>query len=470
MIKRLFLSYFILSFLFISAQEKKSYKIEIKIKGLEDSVLYLASYYGDKTLLLDTAEKKGKYNYLFEGKNILNGGIYIIAGQEKNSIFEFLISDSQDIKFESDLNKLVERMKVKGSNENALFFDYLAFTNLQSTRLIEYKINLEKYSGISDSISSLRGKIQSIENQNIEYRESIIEAYPEAFISELFKTMRLPTSDLQQSIKTKQDSNKFLRNYKKKYWDNFNFDDDRLLRTPIFQNKLDDYFKNIAHPELDSLKKDIDDFFNKMNPKSELYKHSLWYLTLMFDNSQRMGYEAILVHFADNYYRKEKADWMHPQLSKNIIEEANKRRNALIGKQAPNLIMLDLDSNPVSLYAIDKSFTIVYFWDPDCQVCKVETSKLNDFYNQYAKSLNLEVFAVCTLPDLGIMKNYIAKNKLNWINVNGHHSYTNNFHELYNIYSIPGIFILNKEKTIIAKQLKTEQILPFIKFYQENVK
>lgn len=470
MIKRLFLSYFILSFLFISAQEKKSYKIEIKIKGLEDSVLYLVSYYGDKTLLIDTAEKKGKYNYLLEGKNNLNGGIYVIAGQEKNSIFDFLISDSQDIKFESDLNKLVERMKVKGSNENALFFDYLAFTNLQSTRLKEYKINLEKYSGISDSIISLRGKIQSIENHTIEYRESIIEAYPEAFISELFKTMRLPTSNLQQSIKTKQDSIQFLRNYKKKYWDNFNFDDDRLLRTPIFQNKLDDYFKNIAHPELDSLKNDIDDFFNKMNPKSELYKHSLWYLTLMFDNLQRMGYEAILVHFADNYYRKEKADWMHPQLSKNIIEEANKRRNALIGKQAPNLIMLDLDSNPVSLYAIDKSFTIVYFWDPDCQVCKVETPKLNDFYNQYAKSLNLEVFAVCTLPDLEIMKNYIVKNKLNWINVNGHHSYTNNFHELYNTYSIPGIFILNKDKTIIAKQLKTEQILPFIKFYQENVK
>ena len=127
MTKHLYIVLLLFSFLSISAQNKKNYKIELKVKGVEDSVLYLANYYGDKTFLVDTALRKGKNNYLFEGKNWLNGGIYIIVGEKKNTIFEFLISDSQYLKFNSDINNLIEEMKVKGSNENALFFDYLAF-------------------------------------------------------------------------------------------------------------------------------------------------------------------------------------------------------------------------------------------------------------------------------------------------------------------------------------------------------
>ncbi len=65
MMKRLFTILLLFSVIFLSAQEKQSYKIDLKIKGLEDSVLYLAYYYGDKTFLIDTALKKGKNNYLF---------------------------------------------------------------------------------------------------------------------------------------------------------------------------------------------------------------------------------------------------------------------------------------------------------------------------------------------------------------------------------------------------------------------
>lgn len=466
MIKRLFTLLLLFSFLALSAQNKKNYKIELKIKGIEDSVLYLANYYGDKTILVDTAVRKGKNNYLFEGKKRLDGGIYIVVGEKKNTVFEFLISDSQYLKFDSDMDNLIEKMEVKGSNENSLFFDYLAYSNIQFKQLKKYQQQIKNLNPNHDSIPIINKKIEELNSDIVEYKEAIIEAYPDTFISHFFLAMKSP-KNANQSNTTKEDSIQAFRNYKKHYWDYINFDDDRLIRTPVFHNKLDYYFKAIAHPAPDSLINEIDDFLNRLDEKSELYEHSLWYLTLRFDQTNRMGYDAILVHFAENYYAKGKAPWLNVGVLKNIMDEARKRNNSLIGKQGPNLVMQDLNLTPISMYSIEKNYTILYFWDPKCGHCKEETPKLIEFYKQNTKKLDLEVFAICADTNMQAMRTYITEHKLDWINVNGPRSYTQNFHELYNVYTTPFIFVLDENKKIIAKQIKSDQLLDFINNYEK---
>lgn len=467
MIKRILLLSFLVSCLFSAAQDKKNYKIDIKIKGIEDSVLYLANYYGEKTFLVDTAKRKGKSSYVFEGKEQLEGGIYIVVGQTKNSIFEFLIADSWNMKFDSEEDNLIEKMKVKGSNENALFFDYLAFTNIQFTQLKSFQKRLSALDESSDSIQIINEKIALLNSDIVDYKEAIIEAYPDAFLAHFFLAMKSPQIEYKAKA-SKQDSLVAYHYFKKHYWDYFDFKDDRLIRTPVFHNKLDYYFNAIANPMPDSLIVEIDQFLNQLDEQSEMYKHSLWFLTLKFDQSKRMGYDAILVHFADKYFAQGKASWLHPDVVNNILVEAEKRAHSLIGKKAPNLVMQDMELKPISMYSIEKEYTILYFWDPDCGHCKVETPKLRNFYAQNKKELDLEVFAICADTNLKAMRNYIETNKLKWINVNGPRSYTQDFHQLYNVYSTPFIFVLDKEKNIIAKQLKSEQLLDFIHNYQST--
>jgi thiol-disulfide isomerase/thioredoxin len=465
MLKHSFLFLFLISILFLNAQE--NYKIEIKIKGIEDSTLYLASYFGDKTLLVDTASRKGKNSYVFEKQKQLPGGIYIVVGQAKNSIFEFLIADGQDLKFDSETDNLIEKMKVKGSNENALFYDYLSHSNFLFLQLKKFQQRLKSLAPSSDSVLIYKKRIEALNEENIDYKESIIEAYPDAFISHFFLAMKSP--EYPSALKTsdsKADSIRQFNYYKKHYWDFIDFTDDRLIRTPVYHNKLDFYYSSMAHPQPDSLIRDIDSFLSRLPEKSELYKHSLWFLTLKFDQSNRMGYDAILVHFVDTYYSRKKAVWLNAEVEKNLLSEANKRRNSLIGKKAPELIMQNQDMTPVSLYSITKGFTLIYFWDPNCSHCKVETPKLNEFYKQNGKKMDLEVFAVCTDPDLAEMKKYITANKLTWINVNGPRSYTPDFHELYNVYSTPLLFVLDNNRTIIAKQLNVDQLADFLTKYK----
>ena len=65
------------------------------------------------------------------------------------------------------------------------------------------------------------------------------------------------------------------------------------------------------------------------------------------------------------------------------------------------------------------------------------------------------------------MKRYIRENKLNWINVNGPRSLTWGYHDKYDIYSTPVMYLLDEEKKIIAKRLLTDQLSDFIRKYDE---
>ena len=73
----------------------EGYELKFQVKGIKDTVCYLANYYGDKTYLTDTARVDTKGKFVFEGDSVLPGGIYIIAGQSNNKYFECIVDKDQ---------------------------------------------------------------------------------------------------------------------------------------------------------------------------------------------------------------------------------------------------------------------------------------------------------------------------------------------------------------------------------------
>ncbi|MEA3503921.1 MAG: DUF5106 domain-containing protein, partial [Bacteroidota bacterium] len=55
-------------------------------------------------------------------------------------------------------------------------------------------------------------------------------------------------------------------------------------------------------------------------------------------------------------------------------------------------------------------------------------------------------------------KNSIIKSKTEWINVLGKWSFTTDYHDSYDIYSTPVIYLLDKNKQIIGKRILTDQL------------
>jgi len=445
-------------------QAQNAYKIDVKIKNLPDSVLYLANYYGDKTYLADTAIVKGKGHFVFEEDEALPGGLYIMVSQDKKSLFEFLISDDPDIKFETEGPDYISNMKISNSDENTLFYQYLKFSGELYDRVQPLNERLKLVSKESDSAKILKDQINEINKEMLSYKENLMKEHPHSFVTAFFRLLKDP--EVPDTLPTlpngSKDSTYPYRYFKAHFWDGVDLNDDKLVRTPVFYKRLDKYFDQVVSKDADSIIYEIDHLLNQMDEKGDMYKFSLWHLTVKFDESQIMGHDAILVYLSDHYFSKGKAPWLNKEVIQNIIDEANKRRGTLIGKIAPNLIMQDTNLKPRSMYDIKNKYTILYFWDPGCGHCKKETPKLVDFYHQYADSLDVEIYAVCADTNMAEMKDYIKERDMNFINVNGPRSYTTDYHDLYNIFSTPVIIVIDENKKIIAKRLVSEQLAQFI--------
>jgi hypothetical protein len=103
----------------------------------------------------------------------------------------------------------------------------------------------------------------------------------------------------------------------------------------------------------------------------------------------------------------------------------------------------------------------VLFWDYDCGICKKEIAELEVLFN--SKTIDLQVYSVCVNGDLEKWKKTINDRNMGWINVNGTRSATPDFHDLYDIHGTPVIYLLDREKKIIAKHISAEQIPDLIK-------
>ena len=86
-------------------------KITITVTGNNDSTLLLASYYGEKIKLVDTAfSVKKDGNFVFESDEKLPGGIYMAVTPDKKKLFEFIISDDQNFKIITDTADYIRNM------------------------------------------------------------------------------------------------------------------------------------------------------------------------------------------------------------------------------------------------------------------------------------------------------------------------------------------------------------------------
>ncbi len=447
-----------LSFFTLTLTARSAYNIQIRINGISDSVCYLAVYYGDKMHLIDTADVDNKSNIIFEGKEKLSAGIYILAGENNNKLLEFIVNEKQKFKLKTDTAHLVNNMNVTGSDENNLFYEYLKYNSKNYNKIKSLR---KEIINTPDSTKSINDKINLIKVNIDNYKLNFIDTHPDAFFSKILLAMQDPV--VPEDISDKKLKYLYFKNH---YWDNIDLTDDRLLRTPVINNKLKTYFKNLVPKQPDSIIIAIDYLLDKTIIGSDIYEYMTWEFTSNYEQSKIMGFDKIFVHMADKYFIEETVKEENKDIAIIISERAQKIKPLLIGKTAPTLILLDTNNQLSTFQSFTNQFTLIIFWDYHCGSCKKEITELKKLYN--SKKFDLEVFAVCTDTSLSKWKEFIIEQKLNWINVNGTRSVTQDYHQLYDIFSTPVIYLLDEKKKIIAKKIQSSQIEDFLDNYLNN--
>ncbi|HIA35791.1 MAG TPA: DUF5106 domain-containing protein, partial [Flavobacteriales bacterium] len=247
---------------------------------------------------------------------------------------------------------------------------------------------------------------------------------------------------------------KYLKNH---FWDNIDFSNDNMLRTPIYHNRMMRFLKKMTAQIPDSINASADDLLQLAQQNDEIFKYTLSKIIYMYETSKIMGMDAVFVHLAEKYYMTNKAFWIDSVQLFKISDRVRSIKPTLIGKQTPPIYnMRDKDGKLIPLYSVDAEYLMLVFWDPDCGHCKKEMPKIKEVYDKY-KDKGLKVYAVCTEIEEDKWIKYLNEHPFDWINV-ADFELKSPFRDLYDISSTPQVFLLDRDKKIIAKKLNHEQL------------
>jgi thiol-disulfide isomerase/thioredoxin len=446
------------------SQIKKVYDISFNISGLTDSTIYLAYHLGDKQYLKDSVKISKSGNGSFSGTELLPKGIYMIVLPGRK-YFEMLISEDQIFSISCSYSDYFSTLKFYGSDENSAFITYQKKWIKMQEEANSIALRLQNNKTNKDSVQIISELRVTMENRMKGYLNEVISTNKGSLLALLIKAMlpvEVPPVVLPPNT-VNPDSVKWMRTYlynKDHFFDNIDLTDERLLRTPILQGKLNMFFTNVVMQLADSINKEIDKVISKCSGNYKIFQFVSVYLFNHFRESEVMGHDAVMVKIADDIYLSGKADWTTKEWRDNLRNEVDRIRPNLIGVKGHDLVMDTFTGVSVTLYDINKEFIILYFWEPDCGHCQEATPKLKAYYDK-AKNEGVEIFTVCTQSDKTKWEKYIRDNNLTWINGWDPKRVTN-FDYYYNVQSTPTVYILDKNKVIIAKKLPIESIGSFI--------
>ena len=220
-------------------------------------------------------------------------------------------------------------------------------------------------------------------------------------------------------------------------------------------------------PAPDSIIKEADYLLLLARSNTNMYQFMLNWLTDEYIYPKYMGQDAIFVHLFEKYHSKGISNWLNEKQLTTISNRAYMLMANLIGEKAADLELTDTTGKPASLYDVKADYTIVCFWDPTCGHCREEIPRLDSFYKAKWKNEGIKIYAVLTENEKAKWLEFIhEKNLKDWIHVyqtdESKKEETANqkpgFRQLYDVTQTPTIYLLDKEKRIIAKKLTLQQI------------
>jgi thiol-disulfide isomerase/thioredoxin len=268
--------------------------------------------------------------------------------------------------------------------------------------------------------------------------------------------------------KTKEDSLAAYNYYKGQYWDGVNFWDGRLAYTTFFEEKLDKYFNQLVAPHPDSVIKEIDYMLGFAGINEEMTRFLLIKFVNRYLNQKYMWEDAVFVHLFEKYFSNKNYSWLTDKGKKTITDRAYSLMANIMGTPAADIVLPDTSGTITGLYDLKADFTLVVFWDPTCGHCKEVLPRLDSFYHAKWKEAGLKMFAIAKETD-GARKDWLSfvqQYKLGeWTHV--YYSKAEDktridnsipgYSQLYDVQSFPTVYLLDKDKRIIAKKLTAEQ-------------
>jgi thiol-disulfide isomerase/thioredoxin len=470
-------------FLSLLCFAQAGYEIKVTLKPFKNQYIYLGHYSGKQFPILDSVKLNANSEGTFKGTQKLGGGIYVIVYPSKNSFFEVLVDKQQRFTVIADTSTLKKEKKFINSPDNVLFASYQEYMNEKGKQIDSINTALKSSPAAADSLE-LSKRLKTANEAIAIYRKDIINKNPESILSLLLHMMEEPVvPPVEKHPGGKYDSTYAYRYFKDHYWDGINFYDDRISRTPssLFEERLDKYFNTLVYPQPDSVIKELNWILGYASASEEMTRVLLVKFITRYLNQKYMWEDAVFVHLYEKYFAQKDYKWLTPQGKKMITDRAYSLMANIMGNPAENITLKDPAGKSQVLYGDSSRYTIVVFWDPTCGHCKEVLPVLDSMYLAKWKKTGVKMYAVAKETQ---------GTKKDWLDfINQHHlqDWTNvyyskeeekkrsdagipSYSQLYDVQTFPTVYLLDKDKRIVAKKLTWQQIDDILQLKIQNQK
>ena len=213
------------------------------------------------------------------------------------------------------------------------------------------------------------------------------------------------------------------------FWDGVEDFDGPTDENPVLATQLDFYFDKMVAPLPDSITLEIDRLVERTDFNPDLRDFILWHLLEKYRHPEYMSQDQVFVYLYDRYFSHLEIKDLNEANLAMIREKAERLRRLALFLPAPDINIKDLN-----LQSVESDFTVLFFYDHDCDVCKLERRDLDSVVEQH--------------PEIKVLA----------IDMNTDDARVDELYDLYDIETTPLVYVLDRDKRIIAKKIRAKQI------------
>ena len=214
------------------------------------------------------------------------------------------------------------------------------------------------------------------------------------------------------------------------FWDGIEAFDGPTDDNPVMASQLDFYFDKLVAPLPDSITMEIGRLVERTGNNTDLRDFILWHLLEKYRHPEYMTQDQVFVWLYDHYFSQLEIKDLHETNLAMIRDKAERLRRLALFNIAPDIRLGD----SINLQSVESEYTVLFFHDHDCDVCRQEMRDLDSVCAEH--------------PEITALK----------IDLNSDTEGLDALHDAYDIETTPLIYVLNKDKRIIAKKIRAKQM------------
>ena len=451
--------------MFLSNSGKAQFHLKIKSNNTIDSIAYLKGVvFDDKNFIpKDTI-------LLFKGVNTIKnikpivGGIYFLHFPKSKQKLYLTIENKDSLVMSISDSNYLQTAQINNNINN----HYLNYQKLASRlSYVDSNYNLQLKNGKKFNLSQKAIFFKEKNDQLTAARNEIMKlTKPSSALYNYFDVL----NKLDSSIPNKK--NYSARN---QLFQSIDLNSPKILFTPGLKPFLTEYLS--YYPlTADSIIKGVDAIMQKVDCKGKAYPYIFDFTIKLLKNREIQNNTNAYVYFINKYVKESKCKVLDAKIEKQLLAELEQVNQLKLQDSSLNMVLKDTAGVEQNLYDFAKRFdyTIITFFDPSCEHCKVELPKMDSAIKILENQLVVRIgkFTVCNDVTLqaNVWKNFINEHHLDLNYMHVHLGNNNEVRKAYDAFTNPIFYLINKEGKLIGKKISTNTLRKILISYIQTGK